>query len=161
MTWSRRSFLIAIALSLFGGDALFLFWRAHSKPFEIVTYVGLDSFYAEVPASKNGAALLNGRWEPALGDAEIATEDMGGNQRLLWLISLAPTHTYGLLLASIRDLKARKKCNVLIREGSVPTKVADAASHMYVGIPAFILCGRSIGDAGFNGKLPPDGAVRP
>lgn len=159
-----RSLLIVILVAVLGCDTLFLAWRMEQdRPHAWVTYVGMDSLTVTVPYSKKGAALHASGWQPALEEAEVAANDMHLRRRPLWLITLAPDDSYRRFLASIRDLKARQKCNVLILEGGQPVARPDSVPknrQQELEVPALVLCGRSIGDAGFSGALPPDGTIR-
>jgi hypothetical protein len=88
---------------------------------------------------------------------------MAGQRRSLVLITLAPRPIYGNFLQSIRKLRSLKKCNVLVREDGEPIKAQAAPPDSLpdrLAIPALVLCGSAIGDAGFTGTLPPDGVVR-
>lgn len=143
---------------------LFLAWHSHNpaKAFA-VTYIGLDSLGVVVPASRKASALQNGKWVPDLAITQFPAATMGGEKRELFHIALAPTPTYSRFVATVRDLRSRGKCNVLIREGGRPMGPVDTAERVRqpdVEIPALVLCGTSIGDAGFSGTLPPDRIVR-
>lgn len=142
---------------------LFLAWPAH-KPVRAfaVTYVGVDSLGVISPASHKASALQNGKWVPDLADTQLPGSTMGGTPRELFYISLAPTPTYAHFLAAVRGLKSRGKCNVVIREGGRPiTPLADQREvDAEIEMLALVLCGSSIGDAGFSGTLPPDGIVQ-
>lgn len=164
MPRSRRTFLIAVAIVIAVCDMLFLAWHSRNpaKAFA-VTYTGLDSLGVVVPASQRASALQSGKWVPDLAITQFPASTMGGQKRELFYITLAPTPTYSRFLASIRDLRSRGKCNVLIREGGRPMEPQDAAQREKqpeVEILALVLCGSSIGDAGFYGTLPPDRIVR-
>jgi hypothetical protein len=90
---------------------------------------------------------------------DLDQTDMSMRKRRLTFISLAPTPTYGRFIESIRDLKARGICNVVIRENDAPeARVGNGRNALT--IPALVLCGNSIGDAGFDVSLPPDGPLR-
>lgn len=87
---------------------------------------------------------------------------MGEQKQELSYITLAPTPTYSHFVESIRNLRSPGKCNVLIREGGQPVELEDAAEREQpeLNILALVLCGSSIGHAGFYGTLPPDRIVR-
>ncbi|HVI99188.1 MAG TPA: hypothetical protein VM657_08990 [Sphingomonas sp.] len=155
----RRFLLIMIVLALGTGDLLLLkrHWH-HRANFASVTHVGLDSLFVMVPTSTQAAALHNGRWSPDLAKAAIPSEGEALHKRSITLITLEPHPTYGKFLQAIRSLRAQQKCNVLIREGNV--LVEGHTKPDQLEIPALVLCGSAIGDAGFSGTLPPDGVVR-
>ena len=151
MQWSRRTLLIAVAVVVAGCDTLFLAWPSHNstKAFA-VTYIGLDSLGVIVSTSRKASALQNGKWVPDLATTQFPAATMGGEKRELFNITLDPTPTYSHFLATVRDLRSRGKCNVLIREGGQPIGPQDAAQRDRqpdVEVPALVLCGSSIGDA--------------
>ena len=86
-------------------------------------------------------------------------ENMARKIMSLTPVSLSPNQTYGHFIEVIRDLRARKKCNVLIREDGKPLKALaphpDGSFDSWEN-SAIVLCGHQIGDAGFSGTLPPD-----
>lgn len=164
MQWSRRTLLIAVAGVIAGCDMLFLAWHSHNpaRAFAL-TYIGVDSLGVVVPASRKASALQNGKWVPDLAVTQVPAATMGGEKRELFYITLGPTPTYSRFLATVRDLRSRGKCNVLIREGGHPMEPQDAVQRGKqpdVEVLALVLCGSSIGDAGFSGTLPPDRMVR-
>lgn len=123
----------------------------------MVTHVGLDSFGLPLPAPEWAAAFRKSEQNHGGGEVDVPAHDMGGHTRSLTLIVLAPTPTYGHFIDAIRDLRARGKCNLMVREGAQPTRNLDGAQDWRS--MALVLCGRSIGDAGFYGTLPPDGPL--
>ena len=62
-------------------------------------------------------------------------------------VPIVAVQNYGQWIEAIRDLKRRKICNVAMRDGAPE-------------LPMIVLCGESLGDAGFAGTLPPDKPVR-
>ena len=152
-----------LALALGVGDALFLAlrWRDHhiSAP---ITYAGIDSLVVAVPVSRVGATLQNGKWSPALSDAQIPQEDIAGNERSITLVTLTGASAYGNFLQAIKNLKAQGRCNVAVRgsdeEGVPQHPLGEFPDSQFLS--GLVLCGNSIGDAGFSGKLPLDRQVR-
>ena len=161
MPSSRRSRLLVFAAALVLADALFLIWRSDRDSVYVnVTHVGLDSFAVLGPPSRDPATWLNKRWKPPEAEAQMIVEDMTLKKRLLTVITFPPHATFGRFLASVRQLKGQKKCNALFLESSSPSTTADSNVPPAGDVPALVLCGRSIGDAGFYGTLPPDGPLR-
>lgn len=160
MRCSRRTILFGLALSLLCLDALLLITRdGDASSHASITHMGLDSLVVPVARTSRSAQLVEGRWLPDLNAGEMKVQDMAGQRRRIWLVSLGRSPTYGQFLVSLRDLKRRRKCNVLVQSdviGSTWPKSKDETL-----IPAFVLCGHSIGDAGFEGVLPADDAFRP
>lgn len=150
-----RLLFVITAVTLFVLDGIYIAALAHRSPTS-VTYVGLDSFAVSISDLKGGATLLDGQWKPSLQDAEAWTEDMSGHKRRYWIVRLAPMATYGHFLASVRDLKIHNKCNVAIGEKADFMWAGEALANLG---NALVLCGSSIGDAGFTGELPNDGAI--
>ncbi|MBN8817306.1 MAG: hypothetical protein J0I80_01145 [Sphingomonas sp.] len=155
MSHRTRMFLVMAAITLFVFDGLFLAALAH-RSFTSITYVGLDSFALAISDLKGGAIFLNGRWQHSLQDAEAWTEDMSGRKRKYWIVRLAPMTTYGHFLASVRDLKVHNKCNVAIAESADVAWAGKLEADLGI---VLVLCGSSIGDAGFAGELPNDRAI--
>ena len=159
----RRTFLLVVASSLMIADSAWLFMRP-TESNATITYVGFDSLSVTVPARMKAAQLRDGKWDinpfqplhPSGGDST------GDSVPPLAYVSLAPLRTYGAATDVIRDLKQRQVCNVVIREsGVLSSTVEDFPGGRDHGLTmdALVLCGRSIGDAGFTGQLPPDGPV--
>jgi hypothetical protein len=161
----RRLFLVMVVMALVTANIIFLYLPAlYKNPTATIMFVGLDSTGAFVPTAYPFAEFRQGKWvpDPTVQAREIV-EDMGGNKQSLALISLMPQPTYGHFIQSVRDLKARNICNIAIREGAEPIKSDTPlpdGSFEYFSIPALVLCGQSIGDAGFYGELPPDRNVQ-
>lgn len=133
--------------------------RHPDDPVAWITYVGVDSLYVPVGPSQNAAAMRNGRWAPSHEKASFTVKDMADQERTLVLITLAPQPTYGRFLQAVRDLRGRGTCNILIREGRMDFETMSGAldaSNRDLLIPALVLCGHAIGDAGFEGTLPHD-----
>lgn len=157
----RRLFLVMVVLALVTVNIIFLYLPAHDDGSPTtITFVGLDSLGVVVPASTPFAEFHEGKWLPdPKAQAREIVEDMGRNKRSLALISLMPRPTYGRFIQSMRDIKARNICNIAILEGAEHIKSTAPlpdGSQEYLQIPAFVLCGHAIGDAGFYGELPPD-----
>lgn len=164
---SRRRLLVIVALALLVTDALLLFtsYKRHLAFNAMVTYVGLDSIDMLVPVGMRPAKLRGGEWDvdpiPTLNAAMLETSN-DAHARPISLVSLAPEATYGKAQIALRSLKARKVCNVLIREsGRVEPGTINFPDgpERAIRIPALVLCGSSIGDAGFSGVLPADGPI--
>lgn len=155
------------ALLLVATNAAFFAWRwRHADRVGTITWVGIDSLGIEVPASQAAARLREGQGNGSGDrgpDSPIAVRARSGRERPLAFITLEPRPTYGHFIEAIRDLKARKNCNVAIREGGKSLRSAiplpDDSFEM-LEVPAFVLCGTQLGDAGFSGTLPPDGPIR-
>lgn len=164
---SRRRLLAIVALALLVTNALLLFtsYKRHFAYNATVTYVGLDSTDMLVPVGMRPAKLRGGKWDvdpiPTLNAAMLETHN-DARARPIALVSLAPQATYGKAISVFRSLKARKICNVLIREsGRVEPNIMNFPDgpDRAIAIPALVLCGSSIGDAGFFGVLPADGPI--
>ncbi|MEP9361212.1 hypothetical protein [Sphingomonas sp. KR3-1] len=159
----RRSRLIPLACTLAVADVLFLGWRwrQDSLPNADVTYVGLDSSEMIVDADAAALSLQAGHWR--LGDRPLA--DVGEYAKGVAAeghMPLVTAPSYGQFLRSVRDLKARKICHILIREGGTIIKAAPTPEVPVwdeLSIPALLLCGESDSDMGFHGTLPPDGPI--
>ena len=157
----RRRLLAIIALALLVTNALVLFtlYKSHFSYNPTITYIGLDSIDMLVPIGMRAAKLQDGKWDldpiPTLDSETFGS----ARTRPIQLVSLAPRPTYGKAITVFRALKARAICNVLIREsgGIYPVRLQSSdGSDKALSIPALVLCGSSIGDAGFYGVLPAD-----
>ena len=157
----RRQLLLIVAGVLGIGDAVFFSYS--QKPiYAPITYVGMDSLMVYVPVSQTGATLKDGKWQPAVSEAQILATVMLANKQPLTLVTLTSSAPFGNLIEAIKNLKAQGKCNVLIRgsdEVGLPPYLVDPRGKNLI-IPAIVLCERAMGDAGFHGTLPPDGIVR-
>jgi hypothetical protein len=158
----RRSRLLLLACMLAIADALLLGWRWHRDTAAngLVTYAGLDSITMMVDADVPRLGLRGGSWflDKAPADPAAYAKGLAAEGHM----PVVSASTYRQFLVAVRDLKARKVCNVLIAEGGQLEKAAPMSKDGDVDtltIPAFVLCGRPIGDAGFQGVLPPDGPV--
>lgn len=81
----------------------------------------------------------------------------------MYYITLAPHPTYAHFLTVVRDLKTNGKCNIAIRDAGKPIQSdgdAEGPFEYALDVPALVLCGRPIGDAGFYGRLPRDRIVQ-
>lgn len=160
----RRSILVIAAASLLLANIYLIVVGNHDRsPNAKIIFVGLDSFSALVPASHRFSTKNYNEWNPTLKESAYIGSDQAGNRRPVGLVSLAPEATYGKFIKSVEDLRARKICNVAIREhGNILNSlVANAdGTHQIVIVPTFILCGRAIGDAGYMDEIPPDEAIR-
>lgn len=162
----RRRIFGIVALVLVAMDGVFLAWfyRRHFAYNASITYVGLDSFEMLVPMRTRAAKLSSGRWdiEPtqALRSAPFQSEEPASGKPLAF-VSLTPRPNYGSAIRVIRDLKARRICNLLIREGGQPEpptfRFPDGDTAL--AVPALILCGSAIGDASSFTDLPEDGPI--
>lgn len=153
---TRRTLLILTAAGLAAVNMLYGVWYNGRSTNDVrVTYVGFDSIYVVVPVKEQGAVLHGQEWRPTLKASEKSAGDMIGMQHLIPLISLGSHSDYGQFILSVRDLKARGVCHVLIRDGAEPMR-----QGIDVMVPTLILCGRAIGDAGFYGTLPADRTIR-
>jgi len=160
----RRAFLLLLCLLVLG-DALFLGWRWHrdTAPNAEITYAGLDSAIIVLPASVNEPVLsLRGRqWHlrgKPLPDVDAYLRGLAKGHRL----PMVSVPSLGALPGVLRSLKAHKACNILIREGGSSSWTGPLATPPHtemLDIPALVLCGNPIGDAGFYGTLPPDGPI--
>jgi hypothetical protein len=162
----RRTLLKLVVAALLVSNAIFLTW--HFRPAKAqIFHIGLDSLMLSVPERQTAAALQNGVWEPSLAKASLPVSGMAGDVKWITLVTLAPDPTYGRFIQAVRALKARGTCNVLVREGADLGEAAPPFSGPRPGpppagvldVPAIVLCGSSIGDAGFSGKLPPNGEI--
>lgn len=160
---TRRRLLVLLVCALLLGDLLFLGWCRYrdTAANARVTYVGLDSATMVVDADVPALSLDAGHWR--LGAQPMA--DPAGYAKQLAAEGHMPAVTapnYGQLVHVLRDLKARKICNILIREGG--TRIAAAPTSEVpdwdtLEIPAIVLCGNAMGDSGFHGSLPADGPI--
>lgn len=152
--------MLTIACILATVDAM-LVWRFLQPIYAPITFIGTDSINAIVPISERGATLKGGVWHPPISEAQILVRDMMGNERPLTLVTLTASEPYSNLIEVIKNLRANGKCNVLIRgsdeEGVPPYPILSDGSLFMKGV---VLCGSSIGDAGFQGTLPADGMVQ-
>ena len=159
-----RTLLAATAIALAAFDG----WWSYAHflaPNADITYAGLDSQAAWVPSSKPPARFVSGKWD--IGPVITLDLEMmnGRNPRDVALVTLAPELTFGKAIAVIRDLKNRQVCNLLIRDSEVDggrlyspigSGHDEGTDQDEVAILSLVLCGYSIGDAGWNGPLPPD-----
>ena len=161
----RRYQLAIIVLALLIGNALLLsdYYKRYIAYNAEITYVGLDSIDMIVPVGMRPATLLAAKWDidpiPTV-DANMFETIGSASVKPLALVSLAPHPTYSQAIKVIHDLKARHVCNVLIRESGRLEKITinfPNGPDKAIAIPALVLCGESIGDAGFYGVLPADG----
>jgi hypothetical protein len=142
-------------------DGIWLYAR-HVGSNATITYAGLDSLNVVVAVHEPAAKLRNGKWDidpfQPLRLVSPATTT-GVRKRRLAFVSLDPYPTFGAAMNVIRDLKRRNICNVLIREAGIlegePVNFPHGRDRA-LSIPALVLCGGSMGDAGFSGKLPPE-----
>jgi hypothetical protein len=162
----RRRMLAVFVIVLLTIDALFLVasYKRQSSYSATITHIGLDSTDMLVPISMRPAKLRAGKWDidpiPTL-DANILETVRNLGVKPLALVSLSPQPTYGQAISVIRSLKARRVCNVLIREGGWHEPGAlirfPGGPEKVLRIPPLVLCGSAVGDAGFSGTLPADG----
>jgi hypothetical protein len=150
-----RLLLIAIVIALITGNALLL--ARHRRPEIVPLYIihaGIDSLVIGASPTNRVTSFSNGRWTPNLEKAATLTEEMNGRKRRLWIVDLTSSSTYGDFLDAIRDLKTHRKCNIAMNVGA--DWVDPTGSKIS---SALVLCGTSIGDAGFTGTLPRDGPI--
>lgn len=155
----RRTILTTAALALTVIDSWW-FYEHFVALNANITYVGLDSLVMGFPAEEHAPRLIGGKWEvdpTDLGKAITSDIASAPHQEIITLVSIAPEQTLGKAVAVIRDLKSRHFCNVFIKENLEPR--AGASTNHDFFIPGFVLCGHSIGDAGFFGTLPVDRRV--
>jgi hypothetical protein len=158
MLRTRRSLLILIAAALAIANILYFTWYLRYRPDESrITYVGLDSYVVVLSKPPSSSVFQDGQWKPALTKTQIIAEDWWGKPMPVSLVSLFPHPTYAHFIEVIRDLKHRQKCNVLIVENgqlfALPDEDAPVPQNE-IYLPALVLCGKPIGDAGFAGILP-------
>jgi hypothetical protein len=163
----RRASLGVVIFLLVAANAAFFAWRWRgADAVGTVTWVGIDSLSLEMPASQPAARLKQGRWDSdgkGLRASMIPVRTMGGRERAIAFITLGPQPDYAHFIEAIRDLKARRVCNVAVREGGRPWRATiPLADGSFDGleVPALVLCGQQLGDAGFSGTLPPNGPIR-
>lgn len=139
------------------GNLFYLAWSFWYRADQTdLTFVGLDSFALWALQAPVGSALQGGQWNPALATTQTFAQTMLGNPVPVAVVTLAPRPTYGHFLEVVRNLKAQKRCNVLVVENSWQPEMTSPDE---VIIPAFVLCGYAAGDAGFSGTLPKDGTL--
>jgi hypothetical protein len=163
----RRRQLSIVVLALLIANTLFVItlYKRHFAYNATITYIGLDSLGMVLPVRTRPAKWVAGKWD--IDPAATLNANMSGtfedtSQRPLALVSLAPQPTYGRAIGIIRALKARHVCNVLIREGGrLDPEIINfpGGPDRALEIPAVVLCGNSVGDAGFQGVLPADGPI--
>lgn len=130
-----------------------------------ITHVGIDSASFIIPAKTRAAAWRNGHWDidptsasrPLYEDFEVERKT-----HPVALITLEPEGSFGKAISLIRFLKSRGICNVLIREsGRFGDEIVDFPDgpDRALDLPALVLCGTQLGDAGFSGTLAPDGPI--
>lgn len=162
---SRRALLLLTALGLLTADILFLGWRWHrdTAANAEITYAGLDSavILAPLPLEAPILRLRAGQWhldEKPLTDVGAYLRGLATIQRM----PIVSVPSLGELPRVLRTLKAHKGCNILIREGGTVSRtgpLADPPNTEILDMPALVLCGHPVGDAGFSGTLPPDGPI--
>jgi hypothetical protein len=161
---SRRAILLLTALGLLTANILFLGWRWHRDTVANaeITYVGLESLNMLMPIAEPTLSLKAGQWQldgKPLADPAPYLRGLASRKRM----PMVSAPTFGELPGVLRALKARKACNILIREGGSVLKtgrMADPPGEEMLDVQALVLCGNSAGDAGFYGTLPPDGPIR-
>jgi len=160
---SRRSCLILLACALATADLLFLGWRWHrdTAPNAEITYIGLESLSMLMPIAEPTLSLKAGQWQldgKPLADSTAYLRSLAAKKRM----PMVSAPTFGELPGVLRALKARKACNILIREGGTAFTtgpMANPPGEEMLDVQALVLCGNSAGDAGFHGTLPPDGPI--
>jgi hypothetical protein len=154
----RRAILGFSAFGLIVADCFWIYSR-FVAPNANITYVGTDSVAVVVGTQARAAQLQNGKWDFDPIQSFPVDIGFGPREKDISLVSLAPKQTLGQAVEVIRDLKSRHLCNVLILESAnIGMEAGDALdqSGRVLEIPALVLCGYPIGDAGFLGKLPTD-----
>jgi hypothetical protein len=161
---TRRAILCVVALVLIAGDCIWYRQRVTARN-ATITYVGIDSLTMMVPAKTPAATLKDGRWsiDPTQALRSVPLHFSAGiEKKYLAFVSLGAVPYYGQAVMVIRRLRAQHLCNVLIRESAEPSPekrdFGSGPDHV-LHIPALVLCGSSIGDAGFSGRLPRDRRV--
>ncbi len=156
---SRRVLLAVATLALVAFDGWWGYQHFYA-PNADLTFAGLDSLDVGVPKSMRPARFTNGKWD--FGPVTKLEVSMLGGWRMreVALVSLAPELTLGKAVAVLRDLKARKVCNVLIRDSPVDDYYFKAKRRQEVAVITLVLCGEPIGDAGWSGPPPPDRKIR-
>lgn len=145
--------LAALSVGLMLGDS----WWYHQHFVSLnanLTYIGFDSAMMALPEDLPAPILINGKWnvDPAKLQRSIISSIVSiPHEEKVAFVSISPQNNLGQAVAVIRDLKARRICNVFIVENA-DAKVGDRDSF----VPGYMLCGHSIGDAGFFGALPMD-----
>ncbi len=158
----RRQTLVAAAALLAGFDLFFILVAIANRERVFVTHVGLDSASYMVPIDRKAATFRQERWQPTLDDTKI--ESVRSNSVLVPVdyISLSPDPSYGQFLAIVHDLKRRGRCNVLVHYPEIRIVKPDSA-EMGMGpvfdVPALVLCGEALGDAGISEPIADDGFV--
>ncbi len=160
-----RPYLILLALVLLLANLGFLGWQWHrdTAPNAEITYAGLDSavVISPLPLEEPILSLHAGQWHldgKPLPDVAAYLGKLAADQRL----PIVSVRSLGELPPVLRALKARKGCNILIREGGSVSRtgpLADPPNSEMLDMPALVLCGHAFGDAGFSGALPPDGPI--
>jgi hypothetical protein len=150
--------LILAATMLAIGNLFFLLWNYSRRADQAyLTFIGLDSWAVVASPAPVGSALQGGQWNPALVKTKILAHDWFGKPMPIAVVTLSPRQTYGHFLEVIHNLKAQKLCNVLIVEDAQRSELTTSPDE--VMIPALVLCGYAVGDAGFSGTLPEDGTL--
>jgi hypothetical protein len=150
--------MLILAATLLAAINIFIllwnYWDRADRTY--LTFIGLDSLAVVSSPAPVGSALSDGQWTPAVAQTQILAHDYFDKPMPVAVITLAPRPTYGHFLEVIRNLKAQNLCNVLIVENAQQSEITSPGE---VEIPAFVLCGSSVGDAGFSGTLPKDGTL--
>lgn len=159
----RRHFLIPLVVALVLGDAGFLAWRWHrdTAPNATITHVGLDSLGVVVRKSAPALTFEKGQWYASgqrIPDPNGYLRSQGEAGRIA-LVGLSSRSPYDQLVRSIRALKARGICHVMVREGDKPLASNPPYPADGVEIPVLVLCGHQLGDVGSTGTIARDGAV--
>ncbi|WP_156347256.1 MULTISPECIES: hypothetical protein [unclassified Sphingomonas] len=125
-----------------------------------VTHVGLDSARYAIPIDRRPATFREKRWQPALDDTKIESVQRGSVRVPVDYISFSSNPTFGKFLEMVRDLKRRGRCNVLVHHPGInifrPETIGPAPKPMF-DVPALVLCGEALGDAGITSPVTEDG----
>jgi hypothetical protein len=159
---SRRRLLWIIASGAFAFNIAYAVWHFTPQRERLyITHVGLDSVIMIGSPKMRFSRFTKDGWSPVLKDTERHEEDMAGQPHAVAYVSLAPDANFGAFVNAIADLKARRRCNVTIREGGKIGFYTDGEA--YLDLPYLVLCGDGVGDDGFNtstrGELTPDGLI--
>ncbi|MGW8191743.1 hypothetical protein [Sphingomonas hankookensis] len=153
MRRTRRTVLTWIAGLLVCGNLVIMVPAMVPEKREWVTHAGLDSMAYMIPLDRTASAYRDEHWKPGLDETRLAPDSID-------YVTLAPGPTYGKFLHVIRDLKRRRRCNVLIHYPGIRILEPEAIGVERVfDVPALVLCGRAVGDAGIQEPVPTDGFI--
>lgn len=159
MKMLRRT-LTYVATLLIGFDLFVVLVAVAQRERVWVTHVGLDSASYLIPLERKAAMFRQNRWQPKLDATKIESVRRGSSLAPVDYISLSSTPTFGQFLDIVRDLKQRDRYNVLMHYPGIGVFKPDSAEtglEPMFDVPALVLCGEALGDAGISDPIADDG----